>query len=44
MDFEIWSFILENLDASGGIAGYVSISIVGFALISFITKKSLKKS
>ena len=43
MNFEIWSFILENLDASGGIGGYVSISIVGFALISFITKKRLKE-
>ena len=43
MNFELWSFILENLDASGGIGGYVSISIVGFALISLITKQKLKE-
>ena len=42
MEFNIWSFVLENLDASGGIGGYVSISIVGFALISFAAKKNLK--
>ena len=42
MEFGFWSFVLENLDASGGIGGYVSLSIVGFALISFITKKKLK--
>ena len=42
MEFSIWSFVLENLDASGGIGGYVSISIVGFALISFAAKKNLK--
>jgi hypothetical protein len=42
MEFSIWSFVLENLDASGGIGGYVSLSIVGFALISFAAKKKLK--
>tara|TARA_B100001057_G_scaffold294761_1_gene294863 strand:+ start:3782 stop:4891 length:1110 start_codon:yes stop_codon:yes gene_type:complete len=42
MEFSIWSFVLENLDASGGIGGYVSISIIGFALISFTAKKKLK--
>ena len=42
MEFGFWSFVLENLDASGGIGGYVSLSIVGFALISFITKKKFK--
>jgi hypothetical protein len=38
MEFNLWSFILDNLEASGAIASYVSISIIGFALISFATK------
>ena len=42
MEFSIWPFVLENLDASGGIGGYVSLSIIGFALISFTAKKKLK--
>ena len=42
MEFDFCSFVLENLDASGGLGGYVSLSIVGFALISFIIKKKLK--
>ena len=33
------SFILDNLEAAGAIGGYVSLSIIGFALISFFTKK-----
>ena len=40
MEFDFWSFTLDNLEAAGAIAGYVSISIIGFALISFIIKKS----
>ena len=39
MEFNFWLFILDNLEAAGAIGGYVSISIIGFALISFITKK-----
>ena len=39
MEFNLWSFILDNLEASGSIGGYVSLSIIGFSLISFITKK-----
>ncbi len=39
MEFNLFSFILENFEAAGAIGGYVSISIIGFALISFITKK-----
>ena len=39
MEFNLWSFILDNLEAAGAIGGYVSISIIGFALISFATKK-----
>ncbi|MAZ00991.1 MAG: hypothetical protein CMP58_02210 [Flavobacteriales bacterium] len=40
MEFNLCSFILENFEAAGAIGGYVSISIIGFALISFITKKN----
>ncbi len=39
MDFNLWSFILDNLEAAGAIGGYVSLSIIGFALISFATRK-----
>ncbi|MAW21219.1 MAG: hypothetical protein CMD16_02345 [Flavobacteriales bacterium] len=38
MEFNLWSFILDNLEAAGAIGGYVSLSIIGFALISFATK------
>ena len=38
MDFDLWSFVLDNLEAAGVIGGYVSISIVGVALISLATK------
>ena len=48
MEFHLWSFILdlkilENFKAAGGIGGYVSLSIIGFALISFASKKRLKQ-
>ena len=43
MDFKLWSFILDNLQAAGAIGGYVSLSIIGFALISFIIKKKYGK-
>ena len=39
MKFNLWTFSLDNLEAAGVIAGYVSISIIGFALISQIAKK-----
>ena len=42
MDFNLWSFILENFEAAGVIGGYVSISIIGVALITFLTRKSNK--
>ena len=42
MKFNFWTFCLENLDAAGAIAGYVSISIIGFTLISRIVKKQIK--
>ena len=35
MDFDLWTFSIENLEAAGVIGGYVSISIVGFALLTF---------
>jgi len=41
MEFNLWSFILDNLEAAGAIGGYVSLSIIGFALISFISKKRI---
>jgi hypothetical protein len=39
MEFNLLSFILDNLESAGAIGGYVSLSIIGFALISFVTKK-----
>lgn len=39
MEFNFLSFILDNLQAAGAIGGYVSLSIIGFSLISFATKK-----
>ena len=42
MEFNLWSFILDNLEAAGVIGGYVSISIVGFALITFTTRNKHK--
>ena len=44
MRFNLWTFCLENLDAAGAIAGYVSISIIGFALISLVAKKRIKNN
>ena len=38
-----YEFILNNLEAAGVIGGYVSISIIGFALISYIAKKKYNK-
>ena len=38
MEFNLWSFILDNLESAGAIGGYVSLSIIGFVLISFATK------
>ena len=43
MQLNLWSFILDNLEAAGAIGGYVSLSIIGFALISFVTKKRHEK-
>ena len=43
MEFNLWSFILDNFEAAGAIGGYVSISIIGFALISFIAQKRFDK-
>lgn len=40
MDLDLWSFILDNLEAAGAIGGYVSLSIIGFALISYVTRKN----
>ena len=39
MEFNLWSFFLDNLEAAGKIGGYVSLSIIGFSLISFAAKK-----
>ena len=39
MEFDFWLFVLDNLEAAGAIGGYVSLSIIGFALISFATTK-----
>ncbi len=42
MDFNLWEFILENLEAAGVIGGYVSISIIGVALITFASRAKMK--
>ena len=39
MEFNFWVFILDNLEAAGAIGAYVSLSIIGFSLISFATKR-----
>ena len=39
MEFNLKSFVLDNLEAAGAIGGYVSLSIIGFALISFLIQK-----
>ena len=39
MKFDFWTFVLDNLEAAGTIGGYVSLSIIGFALVSFAAKK-----
>ena len=43
MDFNLWEFIVENLEASGVIGGYVSISMIGFALISFASREKFRR-
>ena len=39
MEFNFFSFTLDNFEAAGAIGGYVSLSIISFALISFVFKK-----
>ena len=39
MHFNYFDFVLDNLEAAGAIAGYVSISIISFAVISFLAKQ-----
>ena len=42
MNFEFKAFLFENLEAAGSIAGYVSISIIAFALLTLYSKKKHK--
>ncbi len=42
MEFNLGSFVLDNLEAAGAIGGYVSISIIGFALITYAARKRQK--
>ena len=44
MEFNLVNFILRNLEAAGVIGGYVSISIIGVALITYFTQNKLKGS
>ena len=44
MEFDLWTFILDNLEAAGVIGGYVSISIIGFALITYATQEKFHTS
>ena len=39
MEFNFFLFTLDNFEAAGAIGGYVSLSIISFALISFVFKK-----
>ena len=39
MEFNLSSFVLDNLEAAGTIASYVCLSIIGFSLISFVVKR-----
>ncbi|MFO8068725.1 MAG: putative manganese transporter [Alkalibacterium sp.] len=41
MDFNVWSFILDTLEAAGVIGGYVSISIIGVSLITYALRGKL---
>ncbi|WP_034550547.1 putative manganese transporter [Carnobacterium funditum] len=41
MDFNSWSFILDNLEATGVIGGYVSISIIGVYLLTYASREKL---
>jgi hypothetical protein len=41
MSFDLVSFILENLEAAGVIGGYVSISIIGVALLTYASRGKL---
>lgn len=43
MDFNIWRFTLETLEAAGVIGGYVSLSIIGVSLITYATRGKLSK-
>ena len=42
MEFDLGSFIIDNIEAAGVIGGYVSISIIGFTLITYLTRKKKK--
>ena len=42
MDFDLRTFIWENLEAAGVIGGYVSISIISIAAITFLTSKNVQ--
>lgn len=42
MKFNFWEFIIENLEAAGVIGGYVSISIIGVALITLASRGKIK--
>ncbi|MEZ7940131.1 MAG: putative manganese transporter [Flavobacteriales bacterium] len=43
MNFNLWEFIVVNLEAAGVIGGYVSISMIGFALISFASREKFRR-
>ena len=44
MDFNLWEFILDNLEAAGVIGGYVSISIIVVGLITFASRDKIRNS
>lgn len=42
MNFDLGDFILQNLEAAGAIGAYVSISIIGVALLMYASKRKIE--
>ncbi|WP_215141394.1 putative manganese transporter [Exiguobacterium qingdaonense] len=41
MTFDLWAFLIENIEAAGAIGGYVAISIIGIALLTNASRGKL---
>lgn len=44
VDFDLWTFLWDNLEAAGVIGGYVSISIIGVSLLTAASKGRLEET